>query len=470
MTPITIFNGQRIALFGLGGSGKATARALMAGGAMVDVWDDNTDACITAQGEGFTAVDLRTADWRAYAAFVLTPGVPLTHPEPHWTVAKAKAEAVEIIGDVELFFRQRRAAAPGSPVVAITGTNGKSTTTALIAHVFRQAGYDVQMGGNIGTAVLMLDPPAPNRIHVLEISSFQIDLAPSADPTVAVMLNLTPDHIDRHGTLEAYAAVKERLVQGAANAVVSIDDAWSLAMANRNEEVGRATIRFSVEGPVARGLYAERTDLHFARGGSDRVIASIANIGSLRGSHNAQNALAATASALLLGVDPARIQQGLSTYPGLPHRMEQVGFQGRVLFINDSKATNADSAEKALAAFERGIYWIVGGKAKDGGIKALEPYFERVARAYLIGAASDEFAETLSGKVAFERCDTIAKALEAAAIDAAIDTGDQPVVLLSPACASYDQFKNFEMRGNHFRDLALALPGFVPIGAPALEG
>jgi UDP-N-acetylmuramoylalanine--D-glutamate ligase len=470
MTPITIFNGQRIALFGLGGSGKATARALMQGGALVDVWDDSTDACLAAQKEGFNTVDLRTADWHAYVAFALSPGVPLTHPEPHWTVSKAKEAGVEIIGDIELFFRQRRATSESSPVVAITGTNGKSTTTALIAHLFKAAGYDVQMGGNIGTAVLSLEPPAPNRVHVLEVSSFQIDLSPSADPTVAVMLNLTPDHIDRHGSIDAYAAIKERLVQGGTTAVVSIDDDRSLAMANRNEQAGRATIRISVESAVARGLYAEGDEIHFARGGSDRVIASIAGIGALRGRHNAQNALAATAAALLLGVDPARIQNGLSTYPGLPHRMEQVGMQGRVLFINDSKATNADSAQKALAAFERGIYWIVGGKAKDGGIEPLEPYFERVARAYLIGASSEAFAKTLSGKVAFERCETMEKALEAAAIDAAIDTSDQPVVLLSPACASYDQFKNFEVRGNAFRDLVKALPGFAPLTVPALEG
>jgi UDP-N-acetylmuramoylalanine--D-glutamate ligase len=471
MTPITCFEGRKTALFGLGGSGLATAAVLIAGGASVDCWDDGEAARNKAAEQGFAIVDLNKADWNAYDALILTPGVPLTHPAPHWCVIKAKGAGIEIIGDIELFFRERRHIAPGAPVIAITGTNGKSTTTALIAHLLKTAGRNVQLGGNIGTAVLSLEPPSLDRVHVLELSSFQIDLAPTLDPTVGVQLNLSPDHLDRHGTLTLYAAVKERLVSGASFAVVGVDDEMSAAMATRNEAAGRATIRISAEGALRRGVYAEGSEIYFSRGDAPKLVADIGGIGSLRGKHNAQNACAGAAAALLTGVDAETIVNGLKSYPGLPHRMEEVGRVGRVLFINDSKATNADSAEKALSAFSGSIYWILGGKPKEGGIAALEPYFERVARAYLIGEASNEFAATLQGKIAFERCETLQRAIEAANMDAALAMNGEPVVLLSPACASYDQFKNFEERGDLFRSIVKGLAGFAPVGpAATLKG
>jgi UDP-N-acetylmuramoylalanine--D-glutamate ligase len=463
MTPITCFKDKNLALFGLGGSGLATAHALIAGGASVTCWDDGEASRDKATAEGITVADLKEADWTAFAALVLSPGVPLTHPEPHWSAALAKKAGVEVIGDIELFFRERRAIAPGAPCVAITGTNGKSTTTALIAHLLTVAGRDVQLGGNIGTAALLLEPPSLERVHVLELSSFQIDLAPTLDPSIGIMLNLTADHLDRHGTMKQYASIKERLVAGSSFAVVSVDDDYASAIASRSEAAGRPTIRISVDGVLKRGVYAENGRIFFSRGSDPRLVADLGGIGSLRGMHNAQNACAAVSAALLMGVDAATIVEGLETYPGLPHRMEQVGRVGRVLFINDSKATNADSAEKALSAFDRSIFWIVGGKPKDGGIDMLEPYFERVSRAYLIGEASDAFAKTLEGKVPFQRCETLQRATEAAQIDAALHIGDDPVVLLSPASASYDQFKNFEERGDKFRALVQALAGFAPM-------
>ncbi|TXN04989.1 UDP-N-acetylmuramoyl-L-alanine--D-glutamate ligase [Methylobacterium sp. WL64] len=454
MTPVTVFAGQKVALFGLGGSGLATANALKAGGAEVIAWDDNADSVARAQDAGLGTQYLREADWSGFMALVLSPGVPLTHPEPHWTVRLAHEAGVEIIGDIELFCRERRAQSPEAPLVAITGTNGKSTTTALIAHVLAQAGRDVQMGGNIGTAILSLAPPDAGRVHVIEMSSFQIDLTPGLDPTVGVLMNITPDHLDRHGTMEQYAAIKERLIAGAGLAVVGIDDGPSRAIAER-----RAGDLVRVHVPAGDALCADAVTVRdgIVRDPDGTALADINGIGSLRGAHNWQNAAVAVAVARALGLTPEAIQAGLSSFPGLPHRMEEVGRRGAVLFVNDSKATNADSTEKALTAF-RDIHWILGGKAKEGGIFPLVPYFQRVAHAYLIGAASDAFAATLEGVVPYTRCETLDVAVPRAAENAAASGAPEPVVLLSPACASYDQFRNFEIRGDRFRALVQALP------------
>lgn len=470
MTPVTVFAGRKLALFGLGGSGLATARALLAGGAEVAAWDDKPESRDKAAAEGIAIVDLTAADWSQFESFVLSPGVPLTHPQPHWTVEKAKAAGVEIIGDIELFLRERAKIAPSAPVICITGTNGKSTTTALIAHVLREAGRDAQMGGNIGTAVLALEPPVEGRIHVIEMSTFQIDLTPTLQPTVGIQMNLTPDHLDRHGTLEAYAAIKERLVQSAAIAVVGVDDEASKQMARRRAASGRPLVRISGEQPLDEGVFAGvtanagklDTRIVEVKDGKPRVVANLAGIGSLRGAHNAQNAAAAFAACAALGLSAEEIAAGFKSYPGLAHRMEQIGHVGRVVFINDSKATNADSTEKALTSF-RDIFWILGGKAKEGGIESLRRYFPNIARAYLIGAATEGFAATFDddGRVDYLRCGTLDAAVAAAARDAAAHPGDAEIaVLLSPACASYDQFPNFEVRGDAFRALVKALPGF----------
>lgn len=474
MTPVSVFAGQRVALFGLGGSGLATARALKAGGADVAAWDDSQGSRDKASAEGIPVVDLAAADWSGFAALVLAPGVPLTHPEPHWTVGKAQAAGVAIIGDIELFFRERAKIAPDASVICITGTNGKSTTTALIAHVLRAAGRDVQMGGNIGTAVLALEPPAANRIHVIECSSYQIDLAPSLAPSVGIQMNLTPDHLDRHGSFENYAAIKERLVAAADLAVVGVDDEASKQMARRRAASGLPLVKISGEQPLDEGVFAGitanagklDTRIVAVRDGKPKVVANLAGIGSLRGSHNAQNAAAAFAACSALGLSDEEIAGGFRSYPGLAHRMEEIGRVGRVVFINDSKATNADSTEKALTSF-RDIFWILGGKAKEGGIESLRRYFPNIAKAYLIGAASDLFASTFDedGRVTYERSVTLDKAVAHATHDALAKPGEGEIaVLLSPACASFDQFPNFEVRGEAFRALVKALPGFEAFG------
>ncbi len=436
MTPITAMSGKRVALFGLGGSGRSTARALIAGGAAVTAFDDNPDTVAKAQAEGIAVADLSQENWNHFDALVLSPGVPLTHPKPHWTVDLARRAGVEVIGDIELFCRERQAIAPGAPFVAITGTNGKSTTTALIAHILKEAGRDVAMGGNIGVPVTDLAPPAPGLVHVLECSSYQIDLAPSINPTVGLLLNLTPDHLDRHGSMENYAVVKKQLVKGAQTAVIGTDDVWCRSIANVLEASGKTVIRIDAD--------------------ADDYRLDLSGAASLRGRHNRQNAMAAAAACRTLGVSDEEINAALATFPGLAHRMQIIARHGRVLFVNDSKATNADAAEKSLSAF-RDIFWIAGGLPKEGGITPLAPYFTRIAKAYLIGEAASAFAATLGGSVPYEIAGTLDRAVAHAARDAAQSAAAEPVVLLAPAAASFDQFANFEKRGQAFVEAVAAL-------------
>jgi UDP-N-acetylmuramoylalanine--D-glutamate ligase len=463
MIPVTSFTGKTVAVFGLGASGRATALALAGGGATVAAGDDSAEAMAAARAAGIATTDLRAADWRAFAALVLAPGVPLTHPAPHWAAALARKHNVEIIGDIELFCRERAKAGPQCPLIAITGTNGKSTTTALIAHLINSAGRDAQLGGNIGVPVLALETFAPGRAYVLEVSSYQIDLAPALKPTVGVLLNVTEDHLDRHGSMENYAGIKERLVasvEEGGTAVIGVDDAYTRAAADRIERAGNRVVRVSVKAPLRDGFYAEGSRILSAAGGKAQAVAELAGIGSLRGVHNAQNAACALAACLALGLELPAIQNGLTTFPGLAHRMQQVAAKGIVLFVNDSKATNADSTAKALASFQD-IFWIAGGKPKTGGIASLAEFFPRIRKAYLIGEAAKEFAQTLDGKVPYEINGVLSAAIAAAARDAEASGLNEPVVLLSPACASFDQYPNFEVRGQAFTDLVLAMPGIT---------
>lgn len=460
MIPVTTLKGKSVALFGLGGSGLATALALAAGGADVTAWDDSAASVENAGAAGVKTGDLRTLDWSGIDALVLSPGVPLTHPKPHWSAELARAAGVEIIGDVELFARERRAHAPDCPFIAITGTNGKSTTTALIAHILRASGRDTQLGGNIGTAVLTLDPPKAGRFHVVECSSYQIDLAPTLDPSAGILLNLTPDHLDRHGSMQHYADVKERLVAASGTAIVGVDDSYCERIADRVERAGTKVVRISRRSVLADGIYAEGARLILAQGGATREIADLSPIQTLRGSHNAQNAAAAVAACLAVGVGESEIRAGLASFPGLKHRMQPVGRKGDTLFVNDSKATNADAAAPALSSFER-IYWIAGGVPKEGGISSLGGFFPKIAKAYLIGEAAPAFAGTLGAAVPHVLSGTLEKAVADAAADAERDGGGPVAVLLSPACASFDQYKNFEVRGDAFVRHVADVPGIA---------
>ncbi|MBO6905860.1 MAG: UDP-N-acetylmuramoyl-L-alanine--D-glutamate ligase, partial [Parvibaculum sp.] len=422
--------------------------------AHVFAWDDAEARRAEAAKEGFTLADSSGWDWNTFAALVLSPGIPLTHPEPHPAVRKAQGAGVEVIGDIELFQRAVSASGKDVKIVAVTGTNGKSTTTALIGHMVRRCGGDAQVGGNIGRAVLDLEAPSAGTVYVVEVSSYQIDLAPSLAPNVGVLLNITPDHIDRHGTVEHYAEVKARIFAHQTEkdtAVIGIDDPrtgeiCTSESAKRVEKV----VPVSVGKTLSRGVYALGGVIYDSMGTQTMKAGDLGEIKTLAGTHNWQNAAAAYAAGRALGYPRERIIAAFESFPGLAHRMEIVGEADGVRFVNDSKATNADAASKALATYDN-IYWIIGGKAKEGGIASLEPWFPRVRRAYLIGDAAKQFANTLKDKVEAIHCGTLDRAVEAASRDAAADEAELKVVLLSPACASFDQFSSFEERGDVFR-------------------
>ena len=460
MFPAHSFKNKKVALFGLARSGLACAEALRLGGAMVFAWDDSEAAVTAAKAANLPVADLQGIDFKSLDSLILSPGVPLTHPEPHWTVLKAKAAGIEIIGDTEVF--QREVKGTGARLVAITGTNGKSTTTALIGHIFQVSGRDVDVGGNIGTAAFLMRPPVKDRIYVLELSSFQIDLMPSLKPDVGVLINLTPDHLDRHGTMENYAAIKARMFskQDAADtAMIGVDDKWcaEIAMGIKNGSMVRAV---SVVHEIEEGVSAVNGILRDWKNGKEVARIDLRPMPALKGAHNWQNACMAYGAARALGLSVAEITGAMLSFPGLAHRMQEVGCLGHVPFINDSKATNADAAAKALASFED-IFWIVGGIAKAGGIEPLTPFFPCIEKAFLIGEAANEFAKTLSGKVPFELCGTLDKAVIASARDAVNSEKANAVVLLSPACASFDHYRNFEIRGDAFVKLVSELPGVV---------
>jgi UDP-N-acetylmuramoylalanine--D-glutamate ligase len=457
------FANKTAGVFGLARSGLASVRSLKAGDAVVYAWDDNEVARNAARDAGAKIAPFAEWPWDAVKAVILSPGIPLTDPKPHPVVLKAQEAGAEVIGDIELFAREIRPdpAAPGlAPVIALTGTNGKSTTTALVAHVLTANGFSVEMGGNIGKPVLELSPPSPKTIYAIEVSSYQIDLSPGLVPDVGVLSNITPDHIDRHGSLENYAAVKARLVKHTTKtgcAVIGVDDTHTAAIYTRMASNGGApAVPVSVGKVLGRGVFVVDGVLYDAIGGRANKVMDLADAGHLPGSHNWQNAALAYAATKPYAKDMRTVASAIASFPGLAHRIEDVGRIGKVRFVNDSKATNADAAERALVCFPD-IFWIAGGKAKDGGIAPLAPHFGRVRKAYLIGEAADAFAKTLDGNTPYDMSRTLDVAVARATLDAARSPVANPVVLLSPACASFDQFRDFEARGDAFRDAVLRL-------------
>ena len=454
------FASRRVAVFGLARTGLSSVLSLKAGGAEVLAWDDNATARELGSQAGADITPWREWGWTGIAALVLSPGVPLTHPKPHEVVLHAQRAGVPVIGDVELFARELRpdAGSKGrAPVIAITGTNGKSTTTALIGHVLAGCGFDAQVGGNIGKAVLDLNPPTPRTIYVIEMSTFQIDLSPGLAPDVGILTNLSPDHIDRHGSMENYAAIKARLMKAVAQdglTAIGVDDEYSSAIFTSLAGTNASPV--SVGKVLGRGIFVVDGVLYDAQNGAAVKVMALDEAPNLPGAHNWQNAALAYAAVKPFVKEPRAIAAAIASFPGLAHRMESVGAIGKTRFVNDSKATNADAAAKALSVYPD-IFWIAGGKAKEGGIEPLAPFFNRIRRAYLIGDAAPQFARTLDGKAPYVMAGTLEKAVELAAADAETSAAPAPVVLLSPACASYDQFKDFEHRGDVFRDAVAKL-------------
>src|SRR6267154_1698674 len=451
MIVVDDFRGRPVGVLGLAKSGRAAAQALAAGGADILAWDDNPKAreALAAQ---LPIRELATADWRNIAALVLSPGIPHSFPEPHPAVTRARDAGAAIIGDLELLGR----AQPEARYIGITGTNGKSTTTALIGHILAAAGQRVEVGGNLGTPALSLAPLGRDGSYVIEASSFQLELITTLAFDIALLLNITPDHLDRHGTMEGYVAAKRHIFarqKKAATAIVGVDDAICRDLCDELRRTGPArVVPISVLQPVSGGVYVDQGWLVDAMGGQPVRVLDLGLAERLPGAHNWQNAAAAYAAARVSGVDTAAATAAICSFPGLAHRQELVGTIDGVRYINDSKATNADATEKALLCYPA-IYWIVGGLAKAGGIEPLAPYFGRLRHTFLIGRATEEFAATLEGSVPFTRCGDLATAVAAASAQARHDGVPGAVVLLSPACASYDQFKNFEERGDIFRGL-----------------
>ena len=464
MIPVPAYRSSKAAVFGLGRAGLAAVRALAAGGAEVLAGDDNAERRDAAEAMGAHALDLAKSDWSGVDALVLSPGVPLDHPAPNPVVTAARKAGVEIVGEVELLGRTLRpeggAAAIGPRLVGVTGTNGKSTATALLGHVLAEAGVAVQVGGNLGTAALDLEPLDEHGIYVLEMSSYQLDLTSRVVFDVAALLNITPDHLDRHGGMDGYVAAKKRIFAGQTDncaAVIAVDDKITAAIFDDLAAHGaQRLIGVSAQRQVADGVYVRDGVLVDALDGAEREVATLSAIETLPGQHNWQNAAVAYAVARALGVDSGAAARALASYPGLAHRQEFVAKKAGVRYVNDSKATNVEATVQAFGCYED-IYWIAGGRAKDNDLSALAPLLDRVRHGFLIGEAAPLFAHELGDRIPVTLSDTLDAAVASAAALAGREGRDGAVVLLSPACASFDQFSDFEARGDAFRALVEGL-------------
>ncbi len=460
MIVVRAYEGRRVGVLGMGRSGLAAAGALQAGGAEPVCWDDSEAGRAAGAAAGFEVVDLtRAREWDGIVALIVSPGIPHLYPAPHPAIAHALAAGIPVDNDIGLFFREMAAWEPGADdegdddplVVCVTGSNGKSTTSALIHHILRENGRAAQLGGNIGVGVLDLDYPAADETVVLELSSYQTDLARSLAPDVAVFLNLSDDHLDRHEGRGGYFAAKARLFEAGApeRAVIGVAEPEGAYLANRLEGVAEKVVR--IGGADGWTVSMRKAFLTERQNGRQLAAIDLRAAPALRGAHNGQNACAAYAVCRLMGLGPKQIEKGLTGFPGLPHRLERIAGIAGVTYVNDSKATNADAAEKALLSCDN-IRWIAGGVPKAGGIAPLLPLLDRVRKTYLIGEAQDAFAAQL-GDAPHALCGTLDAALAAAAADA--EEGD--TVLLAPACASFDQFTSFEARGEAFREAVLAM-------------
>lgn len=469
MIDVFPFYGLPVAVFGLGRSGIATARALMLSEAEVWAWDDDPAARERAEEHDIPLVDLYACDWKELTTLVLSPGIPLHHPKPHALVELARRANVEVIGDVELLARAQRDAA----YVGITGTNGKSTTTALVGHIFQVGGREAEVGGNLGIPALSLQPLEHDGTYVLEISSYQLELAFSITFDIGVLLNISADHIDRHGDMDGYIAAKKLIFHRQTKprtAVIGVDDVHCQRIYDELQAVGdQVIIPISGDRKVHGGVYAIDGVLHDDTEGRELAVMDLKTVPSLPGPHNHQNAAAAYAACKAAGIAPPVITACINSFPGLAHRQEAVEVVDGIGFVNDSKATNGDAAARALACYDS-IYWIAGGRPKEGGLEACRPYFDRVRHAFLVGEAAMGFATALDGKVPFTLAGEIGTAVMAAYEMAKKDGAANAVVLLSPACASFDQFANFEDRGDAFKEAVEQLPGehVDPLEAPGV--
>lgn len=455
MIPLTSYRDREVGILGLGKTGIATAQALHASGARVYLWDDNpASAERLPVGLASQMVPFAQWPWETLKAVVVSPGIPFTHPAPHPAITLARAHQVGLTSDIELLYE----ACPEARYVTITGTNGKSTTTSLIGHILQQSGMTVQVGGNLGTPALAMQPLGKGGIYVLELSSYQLDLLQRTRFQVAVFLNISPDHLDRHGDMEGYVNAKRHIFarqQAEDVAIIGVDDAWSEAVAREMIAAAQQrVIPIMTTQQSDKGVWVKQGVLHAPF--HSQTTLDLHMIETLQGQHNHQNAAAAYAACASVGCGHEQIAQAMQSYPGLAHRMQLVALQHHVRYVNDSKATNADAAEKSLGTYEP-ILWIAGGVPKAGGIDSLAPYFPRIRKAYLIGEAADAFAQTLQVHVPYVMCESLQQATQLAHEDALAMQPEPVTVLLAPACASFDQFNSFEHRGDVFCETVQAL-------------
>jgi UDP-N-acetylmuramoylalanine--D-glutamate ligase len=441
------FKGQKVAILGLGKSGRSVARSLLAAEAHVLAWDDQSEARDVAREEGIPLVDFQSLDWKTIDHLILSPGIPHHYPAPHPFVAQAQAVGLRPLSDLEILCQSQ----PQAGYVGITGTNGKSTTTTLIGHILKESGAKVEVGGNLGIPVMELNPLQKDGLYVLEVSSYQLETSPSLHFNVSVLLNITPDHLERHGGMEGYIAAKELIYKNSLShdtLVISVDDLPCLTIYEQLKASGQVRLLpISTCKVLADGIYVKEGILYE----KSQPTLNLKEMHRLKGQHNWQNIAAAYGALRSLGCEAERIVQSIESFPGLAHRQQVIAHHQNVTFVNDSKATNAEAVAKALACYQEvPLYWIVGGRPKEGGITSLKAYFSTLEHAFLYGEAASSFALTLEGRVPYTVCKTLEEAVEKASSLAFHDQKPEAVVILSPACASFDQFRDFEVRGEAF--------------------
>lgn len=441
------FKDQKVAVLGLGRSGRSVAKSLLKSGAHVFAWDDQEEARDVSRNQGIPLVDLNTLEWEDVDHLILSPGIPHHYPAPNPIVAQAQIAGLRPLSDLEILYRTQ----PHAHYIGITGTNGKSTTTTLIGHILKESGALMEMGGNLGIPVMELNPLDEQGTYVLEVSSYQLEISPSLHFNVGVLLNITPDHLDRHGGMEGYIAAKRLIYRNATpqdTLVINVDDAPCMTIYEKLKSSKRMNlVPISTCKVLTEGIYVKDGILYE----NTHPIFDVRQFTRLKGQHNWQNVAAAYGVLRSMGFKPEMIEKGIESFPGLAHRQQEVATYKNVTFINDSKATNADATAKALACFQdSALYCLLGGRPKEGGIASLVSYFPSLKHAFLYGEAASSFALTLEGRVPYTLCQTLKEATEQAAQMAFNDHNPNVTVLLSPACTSFDQFKDFEERGAVF--------------------
>ncbi len=441
------FTDQKVAVLGLGRSGQSMVKSLIQTGAEIFAWDDQESAREAAKKMGIPLRELNSLKWEEVNHLILSPGIPHHYPAPHPLVARAQIAGLRPVSDIEILFQSQ----PQARYVGITGTNGKSTTTTLIGHILKERNIPVEVGGNLGVPVMDLNPLDKEGTYVLEMSSYQLETSPSLHFNVAILLNITPDHLERHGGMDGYIAAKKLIYRNATSEdtlVISVDDVPCAMIYETLKASGKIKLLpISTCKVLVDGIYVKEGILHE----KERPILNLKDRSRLKGQHNWQNVAAAYGALRSIGLEPDAITHAITSFPGLAHRQQEIARYKNVTFVNDSKATNAEAVAKALAGYQGlPLYCLLGGRPKEGGILSLKPYFPAIKHAFLYGEAAACFSLNLEEEVSFTICDTLEEATQKAAVLAFNDQQKGAVVLLSPACASFDQFRDFEERGNAF--------------------